>query len=132
MIIEEIIKGYEGFRSKPYKCTAGKLTIGYGRNLDDVGISKREAGIMLESDIRFAEIELDSIIDCKNIDGNRYHALVDLLFNMGKPTFLTFKKMIQAIKDEDWEKASDELLESRYANQVGVRATENAERLRGG
>ena len=29
----------EGCVLNPYRCTAGKLTIGIGRNLDDVGIS---------------------------------------------------------------------------------------------
>jgi lysozyme len=42
---------YEGLRLKPYRCTAGKLTIGIGRNLDDCGISQTEAYVLLENDI---------------------------------------------------------------------------------
>ena len=45
--IEEQLMIDEGFRSKPYSDTVGKLTIGYGRNLDDVGITRNEAFQML-------------------------------------------------------------------------------------
>jgi lysozyme len=46
---------HEGLRLKPYRCTAGKLTIGICRNLDDRGISQKEAYAMLESDIQDCE-----------------------------------------------------------------------------
>ena len=46
---------HEGLRLKPYRCTAGKLTIGIGRNLDDCGISQTEAYLLLENDIRNCE-----------------------------------------------------------------------------
>ena len=42
----------EGFRGKPYRCTAGKLTIGFGRNLDDVGASVAESEMMLSVDLK--------------------------------------------------------------------------------
>ena len=35
----ELIKYHEKYRRFPYRCTAGKLTIGYGWNLDDNGIT---------------------------------------------------------------------------------------------
>jgi lysozyme len=136
MSIEDIIKGYEGLRLKPYRCSAGKLTIGYGRNLDDVGISEHEADVLLESDIIKAQALVYSVFKEEwvslDLSYERYDALTDLMFNIGKTKFLTFKKMIQAIKDGDWDKAADELLNSRYASQVGRRAIENDERLRKG
>ena len=46
---------HEGLRLKPYRCTAGRLTIGIGRNLDDRGISQKEAYTMLERDIQDCE-----------------------------------------------------------------------------
>ena len=48
----ESLKSQEGLRCKPYKCTSGKLTIGYGRNLEDVGISQKEAEYLFENDVR--------------------------------------------------------------------------------
>ena len=49
---------HEGLRLKPYRCTSGKLTIGVGPNLDDCGISKKEAHALLYIDIRNREQQL--------------------------------------------------------------------------
>ena len=49
---------HEGLRLKPYRCTAGKLTIGVGRNLDDCGISQKEAYVLLEGDILQCERQI--------------------------------------------------------------------------
>ena len=43
----EDIKYEEGYRQFPYRCTEGKLTIGYGFNLDDVGLSRQECDLIL-------------------------------------------------------------------------------------
>jgi lysozyme len=48
----DLIKTHEGLRLNVYQCTAGKNTIGYGRNLDDNGISKDEADFMLRNDVK--------------------------------------------------------------------------------
>jgi lysozyme len=137
MSIDDIIKGYEGLRLKPYRCPAGKLTIGYGFNLEE-GIPEFIADDLLDYSISIARRDLRSvlypngILTAKNITNTRLRALIDLMYNLGKTKFLTFKKMIQAIKEGDWNKAADELLNSKYAEQVGIRAIENAERLRNG
>ena len=51
-----MLKRHEGLRLKPYQDTIGKLTIGYGRNLDDRGISKEEAEYLLRNDISRVKI----------------------------------------------------------------------------
>ncbi len=53
--IKEQLVRHEGLRLKPYRCTAGKQIIGIGRNLDDRGISQKEAYAMLERDIADCE-----------------------------------------------------------------------------
>jgi len=60
--IKEQLVRHEGLRLKPYRCTAGKLTIGIGRNLDDSGISQSEAHIMLINDIMNCEKQLQAKI----------------------------------------------------------------------
>lgn len=50
-LIEEL-KRHEGLRLKPYKCSANSWTIGFGRNLESVGISGEEALMMLKNDIQ--------------------------------------------------------------------------------
>jgi lysozyme len=56
--IKEQLVRHEGLRLKPYRCTAGKLTIGIGRNLDDKGISQTEAYVLLDNDIQNCEKQL--------------------------------------------------------------------------
>jgi len=125
MISSELLnqlKKHEGFRSYPYLCTSGKLTIGYGRNLQDVGITQAEAETLLKNDVYTAIRELDKYSWAANLDQVRYDALVNFMFNVGGRTFAMFKKMIAAIEAGNWERASMELLDSRYAKQVGQRA----------
>lgn len=46
--LHDMLIRHEGLRLKPYHDTVRKLTIGIGRNLDDVGITHEEALILLE------------------------------------------------------------------------------------
>lgn len=119
----ERIKKHEGLRLKPYRCTAGKLSIGYGRNLDDVGITKEEAGSMLKYDIGIAACELyDKLPWVKQISPRRQGVLVEMVFNMGISRFLQFKKMIEFCRIGEYNKASEQALDSLWAKQVGKRA----------
>ena len=122
-VIEEI-KKEEGFRSKVYKCTSGKHTIGYGRNLDDNGITVEEATDMLIHDISICDWELKHSIPvyCTNLNGARQYVILSMCYNMGLTNLLKFKNMWKAIKDEDFTKASMEMLDSKWAKQVKSRA----------
>ena len=138
--LQDMILRHEGLRLKPYRCPAGKLTIGVGRNIEDNGITKSEARVLLDNDIDRCIVELWDIFHPGRRQGEDLHvgtaavenALLDLLFNIGKTRFLTFKKMIAAIKARDYGLAADELLDSRYATQVPSRAAELAEMIRKG
>ena len=128
-----LIKRHEGLRLKPYRCTAGKLTIGYGRNLDDIGISEYEADIMLEEDIFKSTMVLMDIFgnDCETfIPKRKFAALTDMVFNLGETKFRQFKKMVVAIAKEDWDKAADEAKDSDWYEQVGERGVKIVEILR--
>lgn len=125
---------HEGLKLRPYRCTAGKLTIGVGRNLDDVGITEFEAGIMLENDIyrTLSEVKKLPFFDKIRASEPRIRAVVDMVFNLGMPRFLGFKKMIQAMESADFETASKEMLDSKWASQVGRRAQKLAEMIKNG
>jgi lysozyme len=113
---------HEGFRAKPYKCPAGKLTIGVGRNIEDNGISVEEAEFMLENDIKRCIEELRDIFkDFDTFGENQKMALIDFIFNIGKTTFMKFSKTILAIKKQDWEEVSREMINSLWYKQVGNR-----------
>lgn len=110
---------HEGLELKPYRCTAGKLTIGVGRNIEDVGISRDEALMLLENDIRECHADLYRIFPAfHGIAPGRQYALVDLRFNLGPSRFRTFRRMIAAVQAKDWDAAADELIDSRWWHQV--------------
>lgn len=109
MLIED-----EGFELTPYKCTAGKTTIGVGRNLDVNGISENEAMQLLYNDIE------NVIIFLKQQDLYDNHplyvrkALVNMVFNLGFSGFLKFKKTIALIKEGNYEEAAKEVKNSKW------------------
>ena len=121
----EIIKKHEGKRLKLYECPAGKLTIGYGHNIEDNGISNAVAELMLQEDIEAAERDARLAFDFFGaLSPVRQSVVIMMLFNLGLPRLLGFKKMIMALAQGDHEKASIEMLDSKWARQVGYRAAE--------
>lgn len=133
--IEEYIAENEGLRLKVYFCSAGIATIGYGRNLVNVGISKEEAQLMFENDIDKATTILYDVFTFDEVQSWSHKAqiaLVDMIFNLGGRGFRKFRKMIMAIKHRNFDVAAKELLDSRYARQVPNRAKRNADIIRRG
>jgi len=126
------LKLHEGFRSKPYKCTADKLTIGYGLNLD-AGIDGELAEIILNHQVSKLRSRFESEEWYNSIDSQaRKDALVNMAFNIGVSGTLKFAKMFNAITLRDYHQAASEMLDSKWAKQVGSRATELAEQMRSG
>ena len=124
---KNLTKDFEGLRLKPYRCSAGKLTIGYGRNLEESGITLEEANILFESDFNRAKEDAKRVCNVFNINYNklsesRFYVLVDMVFNLGYPKLIKFKKMLTALSKGDYEEAAREMLDSRWAKQVGHRA----------
>jgi len=121
----EQLKRHEGFSAKPYFCTANKLTIGYGRNLDDVGITESEASELLRQDIARARHDVFvNIAFAHLLDDARLDVLINMCFNLGIYRLLGFKKMLAALERRDYIQASIEMMDSRWAHQVGGRAVE--------
>lgn len=129
---KEMLRRHEGLRLTVYECSAGKKTIGYGRNLEDRGITEAEAEWMLDNDIQSTEQSLVSSFDFyKDLDVVRKAVLIDLAFNIGMAGLKGFKKMLKALEQGDYSEAAIQLLDSRYANQVPNRAMELARLLDG-
>ncbi|WP_419663254.1 lysozyme [Desulfosarcina variabilis str. Montpellier] len=125
---------HEGLRLRPYKCSAGKITIGVGRNIEDRGITEAEAMVMLKNDIAGARADVDSLLDEFGIrkwelNQARLDALTNMAFNLGRKRLSGFKKMIAAIKDRNFDLAAAEMLNSKYARDVGQRAVELSNQL---
>lgn len=133
---EEIIQRlvfHEGCKLKPYKCTKGYLTIGVGRNLETNplsaeekrvcgdymhGITKNAAFYLLRNDIARVIKECEKDIPFwYNLDDERKYALIDMCFQLGIGGLKGFKKMLAAMGDGNWIKASGECLDSKYARE---------------
>ena len=121
---EQLIK-HEGVRLRPYRCTAGKLTIGIGRNLDDVGISQEEALYLLDNDISKATSALLQALPwVKDLDDARRNVLINMAFNLGINGLLGFKNTLGLIEQGNYGAAAKQMLLSKWAMQVKDRAVE--------
>ena len=127
-----LIKLHEGLELKPYKCSAGKLTIGWGRNIEDNGISEGEADFLLRNDLMRVQGELSRAVPCfLKLSETRQAVLLDMCFNLGITRFLQFKMMLTALEMEEYEEAAKEMLDSKWAKQVGKRSVRLAEMMHG-
>lgn len=130
--IKRIIR-HEGLKLKPYRCTAGKLTIGIGRNLDDVGITESEARYLLENDLQRCHREcLLSFSWYADLDEARQSVICEMCFNLGLARLKAFKKMLKAVEMGNFAVASQEMLTSKWAMQVGNRAKTLADVMKRG
>jgi len=117
--IAEYIKGHEGLSLMPYYCTAHKLSIGIGRNLEDRGISKDEAFYMFNNDLRLAVSDLQRVFgsDFRCLPDPVLLAFIDMMFQLGIGRFSGFKNMIKYAKAGNWKEAARELMDSKYARE---------------
>lgn len=121
--LTDMLVDHEGMRRKPYRCTAGKLTIGVGRNLDDRGISPDEAMYMLANDIKDARRELSAAFPWfDKLDEVRQAVLIDMCVNLGLSRLQGFRNTLALIGVGKYEAAAQEMLNSKWAEQVGRRA----------
>tara|TARA_R100001377_G_scaffold73235_1_gene49143 strand:+ start:14 stop:439 length:426 start_codon:yes stop_codon:yes gene_type:complete len=130
--IVESLKAEEGYRARPYHCTAGYLTIGFGRNLSNsgLGISEEEAAYLLKNDVNRTIDEVRQrwpwFDDC---DKAAREVMIELCFQLGTPRLSGFKKMLAGLEAGDNDIAAFELLDSKFAKQVPARAARLHKRL---
>ena len=132
MTLEEQLIAHEGFRLKPYIDTVGKITIGVGHNLTDKGISRDVAMRIFEEDLTEAVAGAAAFPWFARLDAIRQRVVVDMVFNLGATKFRKFVGTIAAIEAGDYVKASEQMLRSRWSQQVGKRAQRLARMMRDG
>lgn len=122
---------HEGRKAFVYQDTVGKATIGVGRNLEDRGLSDDEIDLLLDNDITAAYNDAVRIVPGFNtLSEDRQHVLIDMVFNLGAAGLLKFTKFLAAVESRDFERAATEMLDSRWARQVGRRAETLAKMMR--
>lgn len=131
-LIDELVRD-EGLRLKPYQDSRGVLTIGIGRNLRDVGISREEAYHLVNNDVEGVVGDLDRSLPWWNtLNEVRQRAIVNMAFNLGVPGLLAFRKTLSLLEAGDFEGAATEMLCSDWAKQVGPRAQRLSNAIRDG
>ncbi|WP_304736858.1 glycoside hydrolase family protein [uncultured Desulfovibrio sp.] len=136
---------HEGTKRAPdgshvaYRCPAGALTIGYGHNLDANPIdglnafsvmSEAQARKILLADVAAFAAALDEKMPWwRRLNAPRQAVLLNMAFNMGMTSLLGFRRTLQAVREQRWKDARDGMLASKWAGQVGRRASELAEQM---
>ena len=128
----ERLKTFEEKRLKPYDDATGlellqgdtlkgKISIGWGRNLSDRGVSYDEAVMLFEHDIEIAATEArENFPWFDSLDFVRRDFIVMMVFNLGMPILKKNNpKMLAAIEAQDWLKAGAELMDGDWHNDVG-------------
>jgi lysozyme len=145
--LRKLIKRFEGCSLIPYKCPAGRTTIGYGWNVEsnplppDIDAHLKEHGSITKA---MAEELLDiavsrSIADCRRLypdfdsySENRRNALTDMMYNMGYGTLSKFRISNRFVREQKWQEAADNFMHSKWARQVKSRAITVCDLLRYG
>ena len=153
--IRRFITFNEGKRNLVYNDSLGIPTIAVGFNLKRADAPDKIAALGLSyNDVlagkqSLTDDQINALLDADiqsainktvkklypgfdSIDPARQVILVDLAFNMGPSRLAGFKNTNAAINSGDWEKAANELKDSRWYTQVGNRAKRNVEALRTG
>ena len=141
-LVNELIMD-EGYKTETYEDHLGYLTLGVGHLVLDtdpeikqpLGTPVSEERILqcLNNDIDNVCNELDRNMPWwKTLDDNRQRVLANMCFNLGCPRLSNFKRFLLALKAGKWEEAAEEMLDSKWAVQVGDRAKRLAERMEKG
>ena len=129
---EGAVRDREG-RHLAYRCPAGKLTIGYGHNLDAWPIPgmvegsvmvEQDALVLLEKDVNQVKAQVKQRFPWSvTLDFPRFAVLVNMAFNLGVGGLGAFTKTLQAVENGDYAGAARRMLVSIWAVQVGSRAS---------
>lgn len=123
MSLVESIKENEGYRAKVYTDTLGFDTIGYGFAIKDLELDEEVCDLILDK-------KLDKLIDATNkkfpflreLPQDKCEVVFEMVYQLGLNGVSMFKKMLKALENKDYDKASAEMLDSLWAKQTPNRA----------
>jgi len=121
-ILTDELKRDEGFMGCAYRCTADKITVGYGHNIQDNPIPEYIAEKLLQYDIGAAINDCERLYWFYDLSDVRKRVIINMVFNLGANGVAKFENMIDAINQGDYKKAANEMRNSRWYRQVTARA----------
>tara|TARA_Y100000114_G_C11665386_1_gene281120 strand:- start:247 stop:678 length:432 start_codon:yes stop_codon:yes gene_type:complete len=130
MSVKERIKEHEGFRDTVYLDSLGKRTVGYGHLCvedhweDGKKYDKEYLDEIFDKDFQNAADQCEDLCNDYELDlpETVTDVLIEMIFQLGIGNVMKFKKMIAALQEKDFETASLEMLDSRWASQTPSRA----------
>ena len=124
------IKTEEGFSKTVYNDILGVPTFGYGFT----SLDEDEAELVLELKLSKLRKRIVSYLHNNEIslDSFRKDVLTDMAYNLGFDGMTKFRKMFEALKDMDYDRASKEMLDSQWFKQVPNRCSLLAQRMKNG
>lgn len=128
--LAEELKRDEGFRDIAYQCSAGRTTVGYGHNIQDNPMPEHVAAKLLDHDIGMSIQECEHYEWFYRLSDVRKRVIINMMFNIGRSRLNGFVKMINAIMYENWEEAANQMIDSKWYDQVGDRAWRLSEMMR--
>lgn len=123
----------EGLRLTAYQDSVGVWTVGYGKNLQDLTIPVTLAEQWLREAMDAAEQDALTFPWYAELSGRRQRAICELVYNLGLTRLRKFRRTLAAMADGDYAAASQRLMQSLWARQVGpTRARRIAAMIRNG
>lgn len=130
--LKVMLRAHEGVRTRPYHDTVGRITVGVGRNLDDKPLKPDEIEYLLDGDVQDVLAECRTFSWFVKLNEVRQLVIADMLFNLGFARFKAFSMTIAALERGDYDLAATNMLQSKWAVQVGQRARDLAQMMRAG
>tara|TARA_R100000734_G_C3286875_1_gene79411 strand:+ start:500 stop:904 length:405 start_codon:yes stop_codon:yes gene_type:complete len=131
MNLKESIKQHEGYVGVVYKDSLGIDTIGYGFAIKDLELDQDICDIILERKLKNLEDRIKNKFGWFPFMPQEIQDVVmEMCYQLGVTGFSKFAKTIMYLKDKDFEKASQEMLDSLWAKQTPNRAKELSNRVK--
>lgn len=139
-IKEDLIR-HEGYVAEIYLCSEGYPTFGIGHLILEsdveytwpVGtpVEAERIDNAFDSDFDIAYSDACALfLNLNSLPDNVVRVCVNMAFNLGRTRLSQFKNMIGAVNEGKWDKAADEMMDSRWYHQVGRRSKELVELMR--
>ena len=136
--VKQRIKEHEGFRDTVYSDSLGFATIGYGHLVlptdnfvEGVTYPKEQLEVLFDKDFEIAFNSANELVEGLDLNHIAKGVIIEMCFQLGKPRVMKFKKMWEALRNNDFEEAANQMIDSAWHKQTTSRCESLASTMRG-
>ena len=136
--VKQRIKEHEGFRDTVYSDSLGFATIGYGHLVlptdnfvEGVTYPKEQLEVLFDKDFQIALTSANELLEGLDVNHIVRGVIIEMCFQLGKPRVMKFKKMWEALRNNDFEEAANQMIDSAWHKQTTSRCESLAATMRG-